>query len=124
MGNVKEKNRVINTDVIKYIAKNSSLTRSQVKEVFEVYKDMLEQLMTSKYRGNDFVISMPYIGTFYFQEKKGRPKGSTYKLPASQGSRETKTITLEHSEPSFDLIKFKPLTSLSDKLKEATTHYE
>ena len=73
--------RVLSEDIYRFIARNTSLTISQVKEVFDCYEDLIKEVVKSKGRTNDLIIQLPKVGHFYFIKKKGRKKGSVVKLP-------------------------------------------
>lgn len=107
----KENPRILSSDVYAYISNNSTLNREQVRECFDTYYKMICGILESDYRFNDITIAFPKIGNFYFNECKGRKKGSTYKMPIDFGT-EMRVVTLENDEPNYFKMKLK----VSDKL--------
>lgn len=115
--NVKNNPRLINKDVYRFIASNSSLNQKQVEECFNVYKDMIYQLGTSQYIDEDITIPLPNIGYFYFTKRIGRKAGTTYKMPV-RVKNEIRTVTLEEDEPTTHLLRFRVSVTLAKLIKE------
>lgn len=117
------------TDIYKAISENSeNLTIPQIKECFEIYADLVERLAKSKHREKGFIIPLPKLGHFYFISKKGRKKGSTYKMPKNfYRTREYDiiddtdnkyfTVELAEDQPDYEIISFKVYHTLYTDVK-------
>lgn len=115
---VKDRQEFISNDIYRYIASNSSLTIKQVKECFEVYKQVLTELLYSKYTNNKIVIPLPSIGKFYICKRKGRKAGSTYKIPIDFNSKEMKTVKIEEDEKNKYLLSFSVGKTFRNEINE------
>ena len=111
--------RIRGTELFTYISANTSLTRSQARECFKAYAKMIKEISSSKHADKGLTITLPYVGQFFYEKRKGRKGGSTYKLFDND-----KVVTLDKSEPSFFQIRFKVYRTLYEKVKEKTKHYE
>lgn len=123
---VKENPRVLNADVYRYISRNSSLSKKEVKECFDVYKDMVEKIFFSEFVDEDTTVVLPNVGSFKLKKRKGRKKGSTYNMPmlAKNGERIVKEINLTEDELDSCILSFKVSPILNTKLKEQRKEYE
>lgn len=119
-GYKKETPRIVAKDVYRFISNNSSLSKEQVKECFDTYGKMMEELLDSDDRPNDLTIVVPKIGVFRFFKVKAK-KGSTYVVPTCK-KNEYRRITADR--PSYVQLKFEVAKKLRDRLREKTENYE
>lgn len=115
----KKNPRLACSEIYSYIASNSEtgLKREQVKECFQIYHDMIVDLVTSNYFDKDMTIILPHIGNFSLRYYKGRKSGSTYSFFNNK-------VTLDKSEPSYYVLKFKTFRTLCEIVRNKTKHYE
>ena len=118
-GEKKTNQRILMPELCSFIAKNTSLTTSQVRECFNAYADMLNALIENDYKSPDIEIVLPKIGIFYFTMKKGRKKGQKIKLPNLTNGGED-VIILEEDEPDYEMIKFRIYRNLKDRNRQVT----
>jgi hypothetical protein len=64
---------VTNHDVLKAIAQQSDLTQAQVQQCFKTYRSIIEQIVDSPSRPNDYSIPIPYIGKIKFSRVHNNP---------------------------------------------------
>lgn len=111
--------RILSSDIYSFISKNTSLSKTQVRECFQAYYKMLYSLIESEYKSPDMQIVLPNIGNFYFTRKKGKKKGQKIKIPNLTNGGED-VIILEEDEPDYEIIKFRIYTRLKNKNKQLT----
>lgn len=123
--------RIANKDIYSEVARHTDLKVEQVKQCFYVYAELVRSLSVSEYREKGFEIPLPKVGYFYFIEKKGRKKGSTYAIPKTF-YREQKekinddtdnpyfSLTLEEDEPNYETLSFKVYQPLYDSVKRSS----
>lgn len=123
---VKTRPRLINEDIYRYIAKNSSLNAKEVREVFDVYKDMLEKIYTSEFIEDDFTVALPNVGHFKLRKYHGRKKGSTYNIPVLCDGEKVgdKKVVLEEDELDSYSIYLKVGKTINTKIKNKRKEYE
>lgn len=105
-------------DVIKALAKTTSLTIPQVQELFLAYEKLINTVKKSNY-ADELTIALPYIGKISFIEKKGRKAGTVYRRPNEfkKGEKATDYI-VEEDEPNYLRLKFDFLPLLQKETKE------
>lgn len=115
-----KKNNQTGQDVIKALAKTTSLTITQVQELFLAYENLLYTVAKSNY-ADEITIALPYIGKISFIEKKGKKAGVTYRKPTSfEKGAETVEYALEEDEPDYLRLKFDFLPALQKTTKETS----
>lgn len=118
-GEKKENQRIIASDVYKYVSKNSSLSEKQVKECFKVYYDIVMGILNSEHKSPDMEITLPHLGVFCFTKKKGNKKGKRFVIPdLTTGGQNV--IIIEKDEPDYEQIRFRVHTRIKNKNKEIT----
>lgn len=123
--NEKNNPRILSDDVYAFIAKNTSLTKKEVKEVFSCYKDLLRELSKSKHKKSGFTVPLPNLGVFEFKEVDGRKKGSIIKMPdPKQNYSEMIDFVIEEDRPNYQRLVFKVSVTLQNLIREVTSTYE
>jgi nucleoid DNA-binding protein len=112
--------RIRGTELFTYISANTSLTKPQVRECFKTYAKMIKEISSSKYADKGLTITLPYVGQFFYEKRKGRKGGSTYKIPDGVASTNVITRTIEKDRPDYYILKFKVFGTLSNFVKEVT----
>lgn len=114
----KKKNSQTATDIINTLARTTSLSQAQVKEVFVALECLMNALAKSNY-AQDLSITIPYLGKITFSEKKGKKAGSTYKQASGfGGNRKTEIVTIEEDEPDYLRLKFDFMPKIQNLVKE------
>lgn len=123
--NKKNNPRILSSDVYAFIAKNSSLNISQVKEVFSCYELLIREVAKNKDRTNGFTIPLPNVGLFHFKDFKGKKKGDIIKMPNPDDDYKTMIdYVIEEDKPNFQKLQFKVGYVLQNIVKESTSTYE
>lgn len=112
--------RIRSNELYTYISANTSLTKPQVKECFQAYANMLQQLTENKYADRDLTIVLPYIGQFHYVKKKGRKGGSTYIIPEGLASKNLITRTIQEDKPDYYILKFRVFGKMANFVKNKT----
>lgn len=112
--------RIRSNELFTYISANTSLTKPQVRECFKAYSEMIKEISSSKHADKGLTIILPYIGQFYYEKRKGRKGGSTYKIPDGIASTNVITRTIDKDRPDYYILKFKVFGTLSNFIKEVT----
>ena len=112
--------RIRGTELFTYISANTSLTRSQARECFKAYAKMIKEISSSKHADKGLTITLPYVGQFFYEKRKGRKGGSTYKIPDGIASTNVITRTIDKDRPDYYILKFKVFGTLSNCIKEVT----
>lgn len=104
-------------DVIDVLAKTSSLTEEQVKEVFVTFRDFIDKIIDNSYTQN-IDIMIPYFGKIKMKYKKGRKAGTDYYIPYRDTEDNHRVVT--EDEPSYlrFFVEVKP--EIQSKLKEVS----
>lgn len=112
--------RIRSNELFTYISANTSLTKPQVRECFNAYANMIKEISSSKHADKGLTIILPYIGQFYYEKRKGRKGGSTYKIPDGIASTNVIIRTIEEDRPDYYIIRFKPFGTFTDFIKKVT----
>jgi len=115
----KNNQRILCKDIYEFISRNTSLNKSQVKECFNAYYEMIFALIESDYKNPNMQITLPKIGVFYFTKKKGKKKGQKIRIPNLTNGTED-VIILEEDEPDYEQIRFRIHNRLKNKNKQIT----
>ena len=117
MGNKKKTNpRILSQEIYTYISNNTNLTKEQVRDCFNAYRNMIMGIVDSNYAPNDLTIVLPKMGEFYFKKKIGRKDGSTYYLYGKK--------MIAKGELSYYKLRFKVRNQINSLLKEKTKYHE
>lgn len=120
-GYKKDTPRIVAKDVYQYICNNSSLTREQVKECFDVYQSMIISILNSENLDSEMTVSIPKVGFFRMVKKEGRKNTKiVVPIPSEKGKAEIKY----GDTPSYLQLKVEVSNKLKVMLKENTKSYE
>lgn len=112
--------RIRGNELFTYISANTSLTKPQVRECFQAYAKMIKEISSSKHADKGLTITLPYIGQFYYEKRKGKKSGSTYKIPDGIASTNIVTRTIKEDKPDYYIIRFRVFGTFSKFVKEVT----
>lgn len=112
--------KISEKDVYKFISEQSSLSRVQVEECFRTYSELLKMLVESDAREDGLILSLPKMGMIKFIWRKGRKKGTQYKIPADFNKDNIQVVTLEKSEPDRERLKVIFFNRFQNLLKDSS----
>lgn len=110
-------------DMVKLIARNSSLSIDEVDEVFITFVHIVDTLIKSNNRSN-ISFAIPYFAKVEFKHKKGKKAGTVINCPSQIGEKSTKHI-IEEDKPDYDVFKVKIKREYKERLREySSNRYE
>jgi hypothetical protein len=101
-------------DIYDIISKQTKCTKSEVKDVFQVYREIVLKLFEER-DGEVNKLEFPNVGYFYFKKKHGA-KAGTYRIPAWHG-QQAQFITKEKDDPDYVVLAFCPYISIRKYMK-------
>lgn len=110
-------------DMVKLIARNSSLSIDEVDEVFTTFVHIVDTLIKSNNRSN-ISFAIPYFAKVEFKHKKGKKAGTVINCPSQIGEKSTKHI-IEEDKPDYDVFKVNVKREYKERLREySSNRYE
>lgn len=113
-------------DIYTYISNNTNLSKSQVKECFKAYKEMVFDIAMSDVVDKGLKIPLPYVGSFQFHKRKGLKKGSTYTNISHYNDRKecNEKVVRDRDTEAYYLLRLKLYPTFIKSIKEKTKFFE
>lgn len=116
--------KITKSEIVKMIAKQSGLTRDQVRECFSTYVRIIESFARMDNVPETLKIEFPDLGYFHMTQKAGAKKGDVFNMPTLRRnengdmvSKKTQYV-IEEDRPDYQEMKFKVYKSTAKSIRE------
>lgn len=116
----KDKNKINNTELIKTIAKLTTLSQDQVRLCLDTFFQILEETLTHPNCQPNFEVKFGDIGKLWLSPRKGRRAGIHKRPNGYEKGCEIIETVLEEDEPDYQLLQLKVFGAFKNRLKESS----